>query len=553
MESKNKPKIVLFALNSAYIHTNPAVRAICAALGDTYDAKIIEKSLKDPRAKILHELYAENAAVYGFSAYIWNIGELLSYASSLKKLLPDAYIVFGGPEVSYEDEGFFELNPFVDCVIRGEGEGAFGSVCGGVLSGSAPHRAFIDGGHYSGFASSGILYDRFPARSRDIFYYESSRGCPFGCSYCLSSAEKGVRCKNAALVIDELRRFELPEVRGDKPVIIKFIDRTFNFDRERARSIWKALAGGDFTNIYHFEVCAELLEDEDFELLGGVKAGKFLLEIGIQSTCQETLRSINRSTDVKKVLDGIGRLHSAGNLHIHTDLIAGLPYESFERFGKSLDDAYPVCDVLQLGFLKLLKGTRLRRECAEFGYKFMSTPPYEVLSNDFITYDELYRLHEIEAVIEKYSNSGSFAKSASILTEAAGKAGLSPFAVFGRLADFSRGYLPESGDLSQRRSFELFHAFAETVLSSDVLPGFSDALAFDFLISESGRLPEHLKLDEPDLSAYKTGYAETLRRSENPNDVFFPALEAHVFRFDAGFVYLIDRKNHTFEKMPYQG
>lgn len=482
-------KTVLFALNSSYSHTNLAVRAIGASLADAgFETVVLEKNLKDPRLGVLHALYAEKAEVYGFSVYIWNVREMLRIASELKSLLPEATIVFGGPEVSYSDDGFFAEHPFVDFIIAGEGEDAFPALCRALERGESMPRLYR-AAPFAAFASSGIYYDRIGDTPHGLVYYESVRGCPFSCSYCLSSVEEGIRAKTAEKALHDLLAFEaFDEIRT-----VKLVDRTFNFDRERAKVIWRGLAGERYTKEYHFEVSAALLDEESFALLSRVPKGKFRLEIGVQSTNPDTIRAVSRALNTEKTLAALKRLHAAGNLHIHADLIAGLPHEDFASFGRSFDAVYGHADVLQLGFLKLLRGSHMRESAADYGIRYSPEPPYQVLETEVLSFDDIMRLEGIESLVERFSNSGKFSYTFPYLPLAFGSA----FDFFDRLCRFMEEAFgqKEISRLSQTEAFRLIMTFAEEASQNGIsldIRQIKERLALDFLLGESRRLPSFL-------------------------------------------------------------
>ncbi len=463
-------KITLFAINGSYDHTNLAIRRLSPRLTDEgFRPFLIEYGLRDGDGAMLESLYRSDARVYGFSCYIWNITRMLTLAENLKALRPDAVIVLGGPEVSYDSERF-DL-PFVDCVIKGAGEEALTELCRAVRD-SRPFHKFIDGGAVG--LTDGILYST--DESRKTLYYESSVGCPFSCSFCLSSATHGVKSKTAEQALAELSEFEA--IEGD--FMIKLVDRTFNFDAERARKIWRGLVDPKYTKRYQFEVCASLMDEPDIEILKQFPTGKIQLEAGLQSTNEETLAAVARHHDVEKTLSVCRRIKENGNVHIHLDLIAGLPYESYERFGRSFDAAYPVCDQLQLGFLKLLCGTALRRDAEKYGYRYLAEPPYTVLQNDFITYPELRRLDGIADLIERYRNSGKFARSLTLLHSAGG----SYFTFYEGLLDhIARVDGRSIRRISQNDAYSLLFSYGKT------LPGIDEdklesALHVDYAAAE---------------------------------------------------------------------
>ncbi len=475
---------MLFALNGSYSHTNLAVRAIGACLEDSgVQVHIIEKSLKDTRLSVLESLARERADVYGFSVYIWNVREMMQFASELKTLLPDTKIVFGGPEVSFEDESFFEEHPYIDYIIAGEGEDAFPALCEALSLGKEIPK-IIMANPYEKFIEGGIFYDRIGERPRGLVYYESVRGCPFSCAYCLSSVHDGIRAKSAEKALADLLLFE----QFDGIRTVKLVDRTFNFDKNRAKVLWRALSEDKYTKEYHFEVSAALLDEESFAILAEAPKGKFRLEIGVQSTNPDTVAAIDRRLDTEKTLSALKTLHKKGNLHLHADLIAGLPYENFETFSHSFDDVYGICDVLQLGFLKLLKGSKMRREAERYGIRYSPFPPYQILKTDVLSFEDIMKLHAIDALNDRFSNSGKFSYTFPYLPLAASSA----FGFFDGLRLFAEEHFhcTEIAKLLQIEAFRLIFEYAKT-LSVD-MTAVKERLALDFLLGETRRLPDFL-------------------------------------------------------------
>ena len=399
-------KVVLFGLNGSYSHTCLALRCLRAPLEEAgYEVSICEYNLRDMNSSILSRLVSERAEVYSFSCYIWNITSMLDIAADIKALLPEARIVFGGPEVSFDCERFD--CDFIDHIVRGEGEDAIVKICNAIKNSESIDR-IIDGGRPDVMRNEGILYREGDFEGGTVLYYESSRGCPYRCAYCLSSASEGVRAKSLEQTLDDLREFE--KLHSDIK-IIKFVDRTFNFDIKRANSIWRALLSDEFTKKYHFEICANLLNEESFEIFRQMPKGKIQLEIGLQSTNSQTLDTISRHLDSKKIIDASLRIKSLGNVHVHLDLIAGLPYEDMASFNRSFDDAYFACDMLQLGFLKLLHGTALRRDAEEYGYVASKKAPYTVLKSKWMSFEEMSLLTEIADILDRYREGGGFEAS----------------------------------------------------------------------------------------------------------------------------------------------
>lgn len=397
-------KIVLFTLNGSWSHSSLALRCLRAPLERAgYEVKLLEYTLRDRDAHVLEALYREQADLYSFSCYIWNLEPVLALAQNLHRLLPKSKIVLGGPEVSYATDRFDGMDA-IDAIICGEGEEALPCLCNKIREGE-PFDRIVQGGLAPVMQDEGILY-RDGETAGSILYYESSRGCPFSCAYCLSSATHGVRMKRVEQVLADLESFEHLQV---KRKIIKFVDRTFNADAGRANRIWRELLSDHFTGQFHFEVCASLLNEESFEILKQFPKGKIRLEIGLQSTNPKTLEACARHIQSDRVIAAVKRIYQMGNVHVHLDLIAGLPYEDYESFAHSFDAAYGSCNLLQLGFLKLLYGTRLREMEEEYGYVSLAQPPYTVLQSKWITYAQMQRLMHIAEVLERYLESGRFA------------------------------------------------------------------------------------------------------------------------------------------------
>ncbi len=481
-------KIVLFAVGGSYSHTNLAVRCLKNALSlEGIPAEIIEGNLRDRTSSLLYSLYSRKADIYGFSCYIWNIEEMLKIAENLHSLLPKSRIIFGGPEVSYNPEKYAEYE-FIDSVICGPGEETLTRVCRDIEKGRALNKIYPI--KKSERIYDGILYERNELSDRGkgtLLYYESSRGCPFSCAYCLSSAEQGVIAKSSEQTLEELLVFE---GLGDNFSVIKFVDRTFNFDIKRAKEIWHGISFARYTKKYHFEVCASLLDEECFEILAEIPKEKIQLEVGLQSTNTETLKAVSRHLDVEKTLRNCKRIKDMGNIHLHLDLIAGLPYEDFARFRKSFDMAYGACHKLQLGFLKLLHGTSLRRNAEKYGYKYLSKPPYTVLENNFISYEELHTLEKISFLLERYHESGNFDSCLDFATQKTD----SPFDFYLGLSEFiEKNDGREIHKISQADAYSLLYSYVTNMLTQNELSEFSNLMHEDFSRHEVRKMPSFLK------------------------------------------------------------
>ena len=477
-------KVVLFAINGSFSHTNLAIRCLREPLERAgFDVVLIEHTLRDRTAHILEHLYRENADIYGFSCYIWNIEPMLTLAETLKSLLPKSKIVLGGPEVSYGLERFEDAS-WIDAIVRGEGEEAMLSLCQAIKEEREYPR--ISGTDAVTFADTGVHY-REGEETGGILYYESSRGCPYSCAYCLSSATHGVRFKSVEQTLEELLTFEKIQANCK---VIKFVDRTFNADVKRANAIWQALLDEKYTKSYHFEICASLLNEESFEILSRFPKGKVQLEIGLQSTNPETLAASSRHIDAHKVIDAARRIREEGNVHVHLDLIAGLPHEDYASFAKSFDDAYGSSDMLQLGFLKLLYGTELRERAEEYEYRYLPTPPYTVLQSKWITYPQMQRLTHMAEVLDRYLESDRFTHALWYLTPLM----QSPFRFWEGLSL----YLEENDNrplqrISQPDAFRYLLAYAGESLADLNVDKLKEMLAADFSQHENKNPPSFLR------------------------------------------------------------
>ena len=477
-------KIVLFAMNGSFSHSNLAIRCLRDPLERAgFEVVLVEHTLRDRTAHILEHLYRENADIYGFSCYIWNIEPMLTLGETLKSLKPESRIVLGGPEVSYGLERF-ENMAWIDAIVRGEGEEAMLSLSQAIREGRDYPR--ISGGDAVTFADAGVHY-REGEETGGILYYESSRGCPYSCAYCLSSATHGVRFKSVEQTLDELFTFETLHA---KCKVIKFVDRTFNADVKRANAIWRALLDEKYTKSYHFEICATLLDEESFEILSRFPKGKVQLEIGLQSTNPQTLAASSRHIDAAKVIGAAKRIKDKGNVHVHLDLIAGLPYEDYASFARSFDDAYGSSDMLQLGFLKLLHGTELRARAEEYEYRSLPTPPYTVLQSKWITYDEMQRLTHIAEVLDRYLESGRFAHALWYLTPLMP----SPFRFWEGLSLYleNRDTRPLQR-ISQPDAFRYLLEYAKEKMENVDLSRLKQMLAADFAQHENKNPPVFLR------------------------------------------------------------
>lgn len=430
---------LIVAINAKYIHSNLAIysiRAYCKKCGINLD--IAEFTINQKTDSMLKEIYKKKPDFIGFSCYIWNIEFVLKLAGEVKRVLPDVTIWFGGPEVSYDAANVIANNDFVDGVMIGEGEITFSRVIkayekgddvsqipGVAVRGSIKvHQA-----EYMNMDDIPFPYENFKDMEHRIIYYESSRGCPYSCSYCLSSVDKRVRFRSMELVKKELKVF----IDANVPQV-KFVDRTFNCDRKRTKEIWEFIRDNDngITN-FHFEISADIITDEEIELLHSLRPGLVQLEIGVQTTNEKTVQAIRRKMDFEKLSYVVNRIHETGNVHQHLDLIAGLPYEDYASFRNSFNDVYALKpEQLQLGFLKVLKGSYMQEQAYENDIVYSSYPPYEVLSTPWLPYSDVLRLKGVEEMVEVYYNSGQFVTTVKYME----KFFDTPFDMFEYLAEY---------------------------------------------------------------------------------------------------------------------
>ncbi len=401
---KSNVKTMIVAINAKYVHTNIAVRYIsqyCQSKG--LECGFCEFTINEPQNSVLAKLYEMDCHTYGFSCYIWNIDYVLRICQNLKKLKPNAKIILGGPEVSFDAESLLDRYGFVDYIICGEGELATAKL----LSDFPKERCVIYGEKLN-FADLPFPYSdedlKTVVKGEKLVYYETSRGCPFNCSYCLSAADSGVRY----LDLDRAK-YEIKRIAESGAMTIKFVDRTFNADKKRAKELWKYCMTLDSDTCFHFEIGVDLLDDEMIDLLKLTKSGQFQFEIGVQTTNKNAISEISRKMDIEVLFKNVKCLKTETNIMLHLDLIAGLPCENYESFKKSFNDVYKLSPhVLQLGFLKLLKGSPLRNRAEDYDMSFSGFAPYEVFSTKWISYDEIIRLKAVEDVLERYFNSGRF-------------------------------------------------------------------------------------------------------------------------------------------------
>lgn len=526
-------KVLLTAINAKYIHSNLAVYSLKANCGP-YEpqVKLMEYSINQYPEEIFQSLYREKAEVVCFSCYIWNIGFVEQVAGWLKQVAPRTEIWLGGPEVSFDVAERLEKWSFIDGVMYGEGEDTFREMMA-CWNGDMDVEKVLGIGHrhrddsgIGGAADSGIhvhgprdfvdmsrlnfVYTRPEDFKNKIIYYETSRGCPFQCSYCLSSVEKKVRFRNLDLVKRELQQFidwEIPQV--------KFVDRTFNCRREHSMEILKFIKAHDKgrTN-FHFEVTADLLTEEELEFMAGLRPGLIQLEIGVQSTNPQTIQEIRRNVSFEKLKGIVQRIHAAKNIHQHLDLIAGLPYENLERFKQSFNDVYALKpEQFQLGFLKVLKGSYMREKAEDYGLVYQPEPPYEVMATRWLSYDDILVLKGVEEMVEVYYNSRQFENSLDWLEGHFPSA----FSMYEQMAQYYEEQGLNGVNHSRMARYEILLDFVKENLKIEETDIFVQILTYDLYLRENVK---NRPAWAPDQDAYKARYVDFFKREENRERYF---------------------------------
>ncbi|GMN95975.1 B12-binding domain-containing radical SAM protein [Blautia wexlerae] len=485
-------KILLVACNAKYIHSNLAVYDLQAYASDYADHIVLkEYTINQQKDDIMRDIYLEHPDVVCVSCYIWNLSFVKELMADLIKILPGADFWAGGPEVSYDAEKFLTENSEFKGVMVGEGEETFKELAGYYVEKNPQNLKDMTGICYRDgdqiihngwrqimdLSSIPFIYKDLSEFKNRIIYYESSRGCPFSCSYCLSSIDKKLRFRDTETVKKELQFFI-----DNKVPQVKFVDRTFNCKHDHAMAIWKYINEHDngVTN-FHFEISADLLREEELQEISTMRPGLIQLEIGVQSTNPDTIKAIHRTMDFEKLKGIVDRIHSFGNIHQHLDLIAGLPYEDYDSFRHSFNDVYALKpQQLQLGFLKVLKGSHMMEMCREYGIVYKTQEPYEVLSTKWLDYDHVLKLKTVENMVEVYYNSGQFQNTLEYLENFFQDA----FSIYERLGSFymEKGY----GDVShtRMRRYEILLEFLEDVpeISMDQV---KDQMVYDLYLREN--------------------------------------------------------------------
>ncbi len=474
-------KATLIGINSAYTHTNLAVYYLFNnSIPKGMEAKIKQYNINMPKENVLDDLFSQKSDIYIFSCYIWNIEYILHIASSLKKIT-DAIIIFGGSEVSFNAKDYFTKYDFIDYIVAGEGEEITLKLLSNIQNKEEVNiqNVFDKNSKDYTYVKKHINFNDviFPYKNVDmkefenkIIYYESQRGCPYNCSYCLSELDKRLRFRDVEKVKEEIMFF----INNDIP-LVKFIDRTFNADNKRAKEIIRFILDNSNHTKFHFEVCANLLDDEIIELFQSAPNDMFQLEVGLQSINEYTIKEINRTTNTEKIGQNVTKLLKNDNVHIHLDLISGLPYEDMESFKKSFNYAYNLKPhMLQLGFLKVLHGTMMEKSKDKYDLKYNNFTPYEILSNKWMDYSDLSKLKNIEFLVDKYYNSNNFYNTLEYFVN---KISENPYDFFETLSNYFTKNDLFKRSLSKEDLYEQLYYFlkeydkdlAETLISFDYL------------------------------------------------------------------------------------
>lgn len=513
-------KKILVAINAKYIHSNLAVYSIKAySESEMYKADnihIAEYTINNRVEDIIDDIYIRKPELLAFSCYIWNIEYVCKIINEINKLLPHCHIWLGGPEVSYNTDYYLDRFPFLKGIMIGEGEETFAELTSFYEQYGLEKNMFSD---IAGIVTQEkrraderlpiemsklpFPYKELKSFDNRIIYYESSRGCPYSCSYCLSCIDKKLRFRDIELVKEELKFFISNRVNQ-----VKFIDRTFNCNRQRAVEIWKYILDNDngVTN-FHFEVASDLIDDEQIRILKAMRPGLVQLEIGVQSTNKETLTAIRRNMDIEKLKSVVKELKENGNIHIHLDLIAGLPYENINSFKNSFNDVYAMKpDELQLGFLKVLYGAYMYEDAKKYGIIYKSYPPYEVLYTSWLRYEDVLTLKSVEEVLEIYYGSGQFTYSVKYLSSFFE----TPFDFYNKLGEFySKSHVCGSKH-SRMERYNILLDFANNTQIEDLSEHLlSELLTIDIYLRENSKSRPLFALD---LTDYRERIKEMARK-----------------------------------------
>ena len=526
-------KILLTAINSKFIHSNLAVRYLKSFTNDLpYEGKIREFTINDREERILEEIIKEDPDVVAFSTYIWNVELIERLANLIKKVNSNIEILYGGPEVSFDSVQFLRNN-IGEYVIEGEGEKTYRDFVLYKLGELDIDK--VRGLHYK---NSGDVYsnEKRPLMSMDeivfpyeededlsnkIVYYEASRGCPFNCKYCLSSTSHGVRFLDIERVLEELNYFIKKKVK-----LVKFVDRTFNCNHKFSMAIWNFLINANTETSFHFEISADILKDEEIKLLSKAPEGRVQFEVGVQTTNDDVLRNINRFVNFSDIKEKVLELMSIKNIKQHLDLIAGLPGEDYNSFVKSFNDVYSIHpEEIQLGFLKLLKGSSMREEAKMYGMEYSPYPPYEILKTNLVSYEEMIKLKKVEEMVDKYYNSQKF----NYIIKFFEKKFNTPFEFYYALGKFfeENGYF--NRNIGNIEYYKVFLEFNKKILKSDN-KYLDNIVKFNYLLYNKRRgLPNFLKINISKEEEKK--YKDKLREKYSFKEYFLEKFDINLEKY----------------------
>ncbi|MBP1751782.1 MAG: Radical domain protein [Geobacteraceae bacterium] len=511
-------KVLLTTLHAKYVHSSLALPYLAAACHGTDGIEIAvrEFTINEQHEHLLRNIAAERADIVAFSCYIWNIEQTMKLASDLKKVQPSSRVILGGPEVSYTPEEILRDNEAIDCIIRGEGEEIFRLLITGLrqtgnfentIKSISSGIAFRNGSAIvvQPAGKPVVELDSIPspftaglvAMDKPLVYYETSRGCPFSCAFCMSSLEDGVR----SFSMERIRQDLLCLIEHQSPTV-KLVDRTFNYDGKRANEIWDFIVTRNRECRFHFEIAADLLSEENIRILEKVPDGMFRFEIGVQSIDSGTLDTVGRKTDFTRLYANVEQLLTRTGVTIHLDLIAGLPLEDYKGFLDSLQRLLELRPHhIQVEPLKVLKGTPMREIALQNGYSFSSYPPYKLLASRHLSFLDISSIESISRLLDIYFNSGKFR---TVLEAVGNQEKLSDF--FHSMSLFIEKQT-ETFALSQRSHFERFWSFASGRYEAEVTELLADALCYDFCLCEypsAANIPSFMRTDKGGVGATKT-------------------------------------------------
>ena len=523
-------EILLVAINAKYIHSNLAVQSIRGVLEENgYKARVKEYTINNRVEDILDDIYMEKPVVIGFSCYIWNIEYIEKLVASLGKLLPTCKIFLGGPEVSYNTDYYLDKYSNVSGVMVGEGEETFLELAQKLFAEGIDESCQNNIGNIElaglctrdnrkpllreplDMSKLPFPYSNLKEFENRIIYYESSRGCPFSCSYCLSSIDKKLRFRDLELVKKELLFFL--ENKVDQ---VKFIDRTFNCLKERCEEIWQFIKENDngYTN-FHFEISADLITDKQIEILNNMRPGAVQLEIGVQTTNEDSIKAIRRKMDIEKLREVVARLRAPKNIHLHLDLIAGLPYEDIVSFRKSFNDVYNMRpDELQLGFLKLLYGSTMYDDAKEYGIVCKDFPPYEVLYTKWLSFDDVLSLKKTEEALEIYYGTGQFVNSINYLIGFFD----TPYDFYKALGEFYASKSSNGEKHSRISRYNILLEFAQVIICEMNKASLCDISVVKSLLTYDIYVRENMKT-RPSFAVDATVYKEEIKIFARNNNI----------------------------------